>query len=85
MLAPTPRVEDEPIATIVSGFPDRIRDEVRSKAASIVESAGGAAQFAGSGVGVVSQSAGLLQARKMASAAAGQPTGEIAVIARPVA
>jgi hypothetical protein len=80
MVAPTPRVEEEPIATIVSGLPDRIRDEVRSSAASIPESAGGEAQFGRTSVAVVSGNAGPLEPNTIASAAARSPTEGIAVI-----
>jgi hypothetical protein len=84
VLAPTPRVEEEPIATIVSGCPERIRDKERSSTASIAESAVGAAQFGGSGVAVSSAKTGLPEAKAMASAAAGSPMERIAVIAGPV-
>jgi hypothetical protein len=64
----------------VSAFPDKMRDEVRSSAASIAEIAGGAAQFGGTGVAVASGKAGLLEAKTMASAAARSPMEGIAVI-----
>ncbi len=61
-------------------FPDKMRDEVRSNAASIAETAGGAAQFGGTGVAVASGKAGLLEAKPMATAAAKRPMAGIAVI-----
>jgi hypothetical protein len=64
----------------VSGFPDKMRDEVRSNAASIAETAGGAAQFGGTGVAAASGKAGLLEAKTMATAAARSPMKGIAVI-----
>jgi hypothetical protein len=47
-LAPTPRVEEDPIATIVTGSLAAIRDAERSSVACIAESPGEVAQLAGS-------------------------------------
>src|SRR5438445_8217724 len=73
-------VEEEPIAAIVSGFAERIRDEVRSSDVSIAESAGGAAQLEGRGSAVASANAGLLEADTMASTAASRLRAGITVI-----
>src|SRR6516165_8776759 len=44
-VVPTPRVEDEPIATMVNGLPAAIRDAARSRGAMIADNPVGVAQL----------------------------------------
>ena len=75
-----PSVEEEPIATIVSEFPESMRDDVRLSGPSIADNASGTSQLADSGAAMGSANAGLAEDQTMASTAASRLKARVTII-----